>query len=181
MGNNIINLRGHHISTFANFFLGDQFYHKKLPMHNPYFSSSIEDIGINFNDYVLKLFSRWGVTSNDGSVERYGEVFQLNRQKSFRALIENPDIRVRVVEGLDSLCLADCKKREKRCEGLAVEDQRARTEYNLIAKDYSSREIIDAVVRYTKETGFRSPRDMEEYGALVEIISKAGNLLDESQ
>ncbi len=103
---NPIKLRGHHLSTFANYFWGTNFYLGRVPNYNPFFNQTFEELKLRKNLQYNKKRKLL-----DGSDIGYGKIFIQAERKIFRKIIAEPKTKVQIVKGLDSICNSSCKKK----------------------------------------------------------------------
>jgi len=97
------------------------------------------------------------------------ELIYLDNASISRRFIDNPDLKVEIVEGLDSLCeeagAEDCPNFNPNCvfnDPLDSwdEDKETLREYNLqIGQIYCASDVIERFIDYYNETGYKNPRN----------------------
>ena len=89
----------------------------------------------------------------------YGKKFADNAFKLFEMIYENPNSKVKVVNGLDDFCRGDCKMRESRCRGPIEKDRVYALDWGVkIGREYTGRYFIKLTRKeykhmFAKKTG----------------------------
>lgn len=135
-----LKLRGHHIATFAIDYWGYDFYesHKQDKNKTPVPLLLLERI---YGRRMKNLFVG---------------VYSLLKSQS-------EDIEIEIVEGLDSICKANCPQLTSECSKNkpSDEDALALKTYGLeVGRIYTARDIVQRVQDFTMRTGIRSSRDI---------------------
>ncbi|VVB77847.1 Uncharacterised protein [uncultured archaeon] len=165
--NNPIELRGHHLSLFADYYFRNKcrtdsadskviqakgkYKLTDLLTNEPIFSDSQQNEGNYESDFISR---------------KYSPAIRKHMSELWQKLIDEPETKVKLVEGFDNICMfAGGKKcpryEESSCgpEGYA-DDILTIAELQLeTGKTYSSKEIISRIVDYRKQTGFISPKE----------------------
>jgi len=138
----IIKLRGHHLSALA-----ENFWWRIFPKEYK-FPNKKED--------KLMIASNFSYHNNKGLLER-------ERFISFQ-LIKNPKIKIEIVNGLDSICLPDCSNMCDICSSIEAinEDAFNLKEYDLKHGEiYEGKIIMERIKKYPKKDQYKwvTPRD----------------------
>ena len=142
-----LRLRGHHISHFA------QYYHA---IQN---NDSIYEVMNPFNLVMARIDPELMNLREEYTPEFYETV-----RAKWRSMIENPRLRIKTVQGLDSICRMPCprlKLKDTRCTQTYPEheDNSTLSAFDLKQnKVYTSQEIIEKILQYQERTSFASPR-----------------------
>ena len=163
MGNPILKLRGHHVALFAEEFFEDRDAYlsnvKKIYVEDDEFRKL--DLNSEHTDlsYQQELIRMW-----DSIVVVYGPDMRDTVDLYWYMIKEFPDMEIEIVEGLDSICLANCPRVDFHCfpilDDEMDEDQAILLEYGLkVGETYTAGQLVEAVLDYTRHTGLRSPRD----------------------
>jgi len=96
-------------------------------------------------------------------------VLQNNPKDISRIFIDNPELAVEIVEGLDSLCeeagVEECSNFNPGCVFIDPmdpwdEDRETLREYDLqIGQTYCASDVIERFIDYYNKTGYKSPRN----------------------
>ncbi len=149
-----LRLRGHHVTEFAFRYLDaryDPSAHDKC-YHPPFRRRLMRVEGAEVVAYDCS--QTWP--------DEEGHPMTVVVQKTWLSIKSNPELKIRVVAGLDNICghPPNCSYyRPNKCasKGGDLSDIR---EYGLVPnKEYSARELVDAVTGFAVRTGFRSPLD----------------------
>ena len=92
----------------------------------------------------------------------------------FEKFVTQLDSKVKIVEGIDSICKADCPNLNSSCLTSGDEDMHTLKCYSLkIGKTYKAKEIIKKINNFEKKTGFKSPREEKTFN---KFIKKGGTV-----
>ena len=171
--NHIPTLRGHHLSLFADYYfrycdrqkpsldtkviqVRGKYKLADLLEGGPIFHSS-DDLETSFeDDYISR---------------KYSPVMRKRMNNLWETLIENPEAKIKIVDGLDILCkfcpnydAIDCGPQTKAEDKLTLE------EYDITSGNipYTSDQLLKTFIEYRKSTGFRNPR--EKFLSLIEYF-----------
>lgn len=138
---NLIRLRGHHISMLACY------YWEGISMENmSEFPNKEIDIERKYYLMAIKHKAHY----NEEQRERVKSIYSI--------LIKNPKIKIQIVKGLDSICLPDCSMRDKSCSFEKGEDPFTLKEYALeLNQIYNAGTIMDKIKKYPGIEG-KNPR-----------------------
>ena len=154
-----LELRGHHIGSFADDYFGFEFYdensqkkqvtERAIPIDSPY--------GIGFEQYLTYIHD---------------------------LIRNNPEMTIEVKEGYDSIChvkirnngfppFNQCPLLEDKCISEELnEDEIVNQEYNLrIGQTMTASEMIELITDYAYKNRIRSPRDQ------IKFIKSIGELI----
>ncbi|MEK6919023.1 MAG: DUF1284 domain-containing protein [Nanoarchaeota archaeon] len=103
--------------------------------------------------------------------EEYGKEFSRVVESSYKKVISSPELEVRIVKGLDSLCeesSSPCPLREAFCLKDGFKDRLCIEKYDLVpGRVYSAKELLDKIEGFRRDTGFITP---------IEWFDKSGSL-----
>lgn len=164
MAQDRIQLRGHHIGTFAVHYWGNDFYNPRyrglfLEKEDKFFYKKFNKLPI--------LEDKWDELSSqpkDAFTAIYGERIKNLVDTLYAILQTRPDLEVEIVGGLDSVCKAGCPRLQPSCAQSSSdnEDALALETYGLeVGRTYRARDIVQRVRDFTMRTGIRSPRDIQ--------------------
>jgi hypothetical protein len=92
----------------------------------------------------------------------YGEEFVRFSKELFEELINNPEQKVKIVMGLDPICMHEnffCRRFDEECES-DFEDSISEYGYNLeVDKTYTMKELLGKINSFHDKKGYLTPRD----------------------
>lgn len=171
-----LKLRGHHIGVFAINYFGDDFYE---PKQHKLVSTEDKDIcGIRelerkIEKDIKKRKDTQRLSEEKDFIDLYGKEMKNNIDTLWYTLKTQPDIEVEIVEGLDSICMADCPRRNASCANIEPdgEDTYILEQYELEAGQvYTAGEIMQRIKDFTLKTRLISPRELFEFRNSIKIL-----------
>jgi len=178
-----IQLRGHHIGTFAIHLWENNFYKREYGTSSRIIYDWVYDV-INekkpakkyLDEYIISLENESKshkeyfkeeirfVNNTDLITAVYGKRMKEMVDALYKLMQIKPDLEVEIVGGLDSICKIGCPRLKSSCTQSNPDDEDDSTLrcYNLeIGKTYTARDIVQRIADFTIRTGIRSPRDIE--------------------
>lgn len=167
MEEEVIELRGHHIDWIAE----RLFERSKTPVISKV--PDYADIHANKKSQLYDTVN-YDIFKKDGNSETFSELcgypldFTQFSHETREAIIINPNLKIKIVRGFDSLCAKcwrnpDSPDKVRKCDPqIALEsrqDARSLEEFGLVeGKTYTSAEIISAIKAYQMLNNVVSPR-----------------------
>jgi hypothetical protein len=135
---NPIKLRGHHIAKLAI-----NYWEKIFPN-----KSKFPNKNVDFKMEYMIL--------ERGSHMYYNEEQKTRMKTIYKKLIENPEIKIQIIGGLDSICLPDCSLADKDCLSKDGIDSFCLKEYDLKENQlYDARTIMNKIRDYPELNGYK--------------------------
>ena len=152
----VIQLRGHHISTLALYIIN------KISDKGPY-------------DDVYERYQK-RKTERD-----YGQGFLKNEEKLYEKIV-NEEVQIQIVRIEDTVCGYCPKERSDNCKGLTDnnEDDKTITAYGFnLNQVYSNEEFFNHLFAYMDRTGFMDPRSKDSHERNKAFEEKHPDIMDQ--
>lgn len=152
-----LRLRGHHLAVFANYLFRDK---KEIDLASNYQNSLI---GLppkkNFKKGILPVTELFSNQDLDIITDRYSPEMKEKIDRTWKTLEMIPEVRVDIVEGVDSICQG-CPRYKSECNKSSEnEDSATLQEYGLeVGQTLSSQDLMQRLREFYHRTGFHSPR-----------------------